>query len=95
MTERMSTSAEIARPAGLSWSVRAALARFGMILVMPVLLGFGALMSPAFVSTGNLSNLLLQFAPLAIVAMGQSFVMIVRGLDLSVGSMMATAAVIA
>jgi ribose/xylose/arabinose/galactoside ABC-type transport system permease subunit len=91
----MSTSAEIARPAGLSWSVRAALARFGMILVMPVLLGFGALMSPAFVSTGNLSNLLLQFAPLAIVAMGQSFVMIVRGLDLSVGSMMATAAVIA
>lgn len=91
----MSTSAEIARPARPSWSVRALLARFGMILVMPVLLGFGGLMSPAFISTGNLSNLLLQFAPLGIVAMGQSFVMIVRGLDLSVASVMATAAAIA
>jgi len=91
----MSTSAEIVRPAQPSRSARALLARFGIILVMPVLLGLGGLLSPAFVSTGNLSNLLLQFAPLAIVAMGQSLVMIVRGLDLSVASMMATAAVIA
>ena len=91
----MSTSAEFARPAGPSWSARSLLARFGIVLVMPVLLALGGLMSPAFVSTGNLSNLLLQFAPLAIVAMGQSFVMIARGLDLSVASMMATAAVIA
>jgi ribose/xylose/arabinose/galactoside ABC-type transport system permease subunit len=95
VTERMSTSAEFARPVGPSWSARALLARFGMIFVMPVLLGLGGLMSPAFVSGGNLSNLLLQFAPLAIVAMGQCLVMIVRGLDLSVASMMATAAVIA
>jgi len=91
----MSTSAEIARPAGPPRSARALLARFGIILVMPVLLGVGGLLSPAFLSTGNLSNLLLQFAPLAIVAMGQGLVMIVRGLDLSVASMMATAAVIA
>lgn len=91
----MSTSAEFARPVGPSWSARSLLARFGIVLVMPVLLALGGLMSPAFVSTGNLSNLLLQFAPLAIVAMGQSFVMIARGLDLSVASMMATAAVIA
>ena len=91
----MSTSAEIVRPAQPSRSARALLARFGIILVMPVLVGLGGLLSPAFVSTGNLSNLLLQFAPLAIVAMGQSLVMIVRGLDLSVASMMATAAVIA
>ena len=54
-----------------------------------------ASISPAFLSAGNLSNLLLQIAPLAIVAIGQTFVMIVRGLDLSVASMMATAAVIA
>jgi ribose/xylose/arabinose/galactoside ABC-type transport system permease subunit len=91
----MSTSAEIARPAAPSRLARALFARFGILLVMPVLLGLGGLMSPAFLSTGNLSNLLLQFAPLAIVAMGQSLVMIVRGLDLSVSSMMATAAVIA
>ena len=75
--------------------VRALLDRFGMLLILPVLLGLGGILSPAFVSADNLSNLLLQFAPLAIVAMGQAFVMIARGLDLSVASMMATAAVIA
>jgi ribose/xylose/arabinose/galactoside ABC-type transport system permease subunit len=91
----MSTSAEIAPPARPFQSARSLLARFGIILIVPVLFGLGGWLSPAFVSTGNLSNLLLQFAPLAIVAMGQSLVMIVRGLDLSVASMMATAAVIA
>jgi len=75
--------------------VRAWLDRFGIVLILPVLLGIGGIISPAFVNPDNLSNLLLQFAPLAIVAMGQALVMIVRGLDLSVASMMATAAVIA
>jgi len=91
----MSGSAEFARPVGASWQARALLGRYGIALVLPALLGLGGVLSPAFISAGNLSNLLLQFAPLAIVAIGQSFVMIVRGLDLSVASMMATAAVVA
>jgi ribose/xylose/arabinose/galactoside ABC-type transport system permease subunit len=91
----MSGSAEFARPVAVSWSLRVVLDHYGLALVLPVLLGLGALLSPAFISGKNLSNLLLQFAPLAIVAIGQSFVMIARGLDLSVASMMATAAVIA
>jgi len=95
MSERLTTSVELARSDAPSWSVRTWLDRFGMVLILPVLLGIGGIISPAFVSPDNLSNLLLQFAPLAIVAMGQALVMIVRGLDLSVASMMATAAVIA
>jgi ribose/xylose/arabinose/galactoside ABC-type transport system permease subunit len=91
----MSGSAEIARRAAPNLSARAVLTRYGATLALPFLLLLGGVMSPAFVSPGNLSNLLLQFAPLAIVAMGQCLVMIVRGLDLSVASMMATAAVIA
>jgi ribose/xylose/arabinose/galactoside ABC-type transport system permease subunit len=91
----MSGSVEIASPAAPSWSVRTIMTRYGVALALPLLLLLGGVMSPAFVSPGNLSNLLLQFAPLAIVAMGQSVVMIVRGLDLSVASMMASAAVIA
>jgi ribose/xylose/arabinose/galactoside ABC-type transport system permease subunit len=91
----MSGSVEIASPAALNLSARAVMARYGTAFALPLLLLLGGVTSPAFVSPGNLSNLLLQFAPLAIVAMGQCFVMIVRGLDLSVASMMATAAVIA
>ena len=95
MSERLETSVELRRPDAPSWSMRTLLDRFGIILVLPVLLGAGGILSPAFISADNISNLLLQFAPLAIVTMGQAFVMIVRGLDLSVASMMATAAVIA
>ena len=95
MSERLTTSVELARSDAPSWSVRAWLDRFGMVLILPVLLGVGGIISPAFISPDNLSNLVLQFAPLAIVTMGQALVMIVRGLDLSVASMMATAAVIA
>lgn len=93
--QRMSGSVEIAGPVAPSWSVRTVIARYGVGLALPLLLVLGGVMSPAFISPGNLSNLLLQVAPLAIVAMGQSLVMVVRGLDLSVASMMATAAVIA
>jgi ribose/xylose/arabinose/galactoside ABC-type transport system permease subunit len=75
--------------------LRAPLPRFGIFFLLPALLVLGGAISPAFLGTGNLSNLLLQVAPLGIVAIGQSFVMIARGLDLSVASTMATAAVIA
>jgi ribose/xylose/arabinose/galactoside ABC-type transport system permease subunit len=75
--------------------LRSSLSRSGIFLLLPVLLVLGGAISPAFLGAGNLSNLLLQVAPLGIVAIGQCFVMIVRGLDLSVASTMATAAVIA
>ena len=58
-------------------------------------MAIGGAISPAFVSGNNISNLLLQVSPLGIVVIGQAFVILVRGLDLSVASMMATAAVIA
>jgi ribose/xylose/arabinose/galactoside ABC-type transport system permease subunit len=74
---------------------RSLLSRYGIFLVLPALLLLGGVISPSFLGASNISNLLLQMAPLGIVAIGQSFVMIVRGLDLSVASIMATAAVIA
>jgi ribose/xylose/arabinose/galactoside ABC-type transport system permease subunit len=74
---------------------RSLLSRYGIFLLLPALLLLGGVISPSFLGASNISNLLLQMAPLGIVAIGQSFVMIVRGLDLSVASIMATAAVIA
>jgi ribose/xylose/arabinose/galactoside ABC-type transport system permease subunit len=75
--------------------LRTSLSRYGIFLLLPALLLLGGAVSPAFLGASNISNLLLQVAPLGIVAIGQCFVVIVRGLDLSVASMMATAAVIA
>lgn len=67
--------------------------RYGIYLFLVALMVVGGLISSSFVSAGNLNNMLVQLAPLGIVVIGQSFAIISRGLDLSVASVMATAAV--
>ena len=69
--------------------------RFGIHIFLVALIVMSGIISPAFLSANNISNMLLQAAPLGIVVIGQAFVIILRGLDLSVASVMATAAMIA
>jgi ribose/xylose/arabinose/galactoside ABC-type transport system permease subunit len=71
------------------------LGSYGIHLVLLALIVVTAILSPAFLTGNNISNMLLQAAPLGIVVIGQVFVILVRGLDLSVASVMATAAVVA
>jgi len=66
-----------------------------------ILLGFLAViwavttaLSPRFLTPANLKDILIQAAPLGFVVIGQMIVIIVRGLDLSVASIMATVAVL-
>ena len=54
-----------------------------------------SILSPAFLKPENLLNILTQAAPLGMVVVGQAFCLLVRGLDLSVASVMATSAVLA
>lgn len=54
-----------------------------------------ALLSPAFLSAANVRDILTQAAPLGFAVLGQAIVIMVRGLDLSVASVMATVAVLA
>lgn len=71
------------------------LRQYALHIALVVLIILSTLISPSFLSGGNVSNMLLQAAPLGIVVIGQAFVILVRGLDLSVASVMATAAVAA
>jgi ribose/xylose/arabinose/galactoside ABC-type transport system permease subunit len=68
---------------------------YGIFLVLLFLILVTTILSPAFLTGNNVSNMLLQAAPLGIVVIGQVLVILVRGLDLSVASVMATAAVVA
>ena len=45
-----------------------------------------ALINPLFFSATNITNLLRQVAPILIIGVGQSFVLITAGIDLSIGS---------
>ncbi|MBL0421849.1 ABC transporter permease [Ramlibacter sp. AW1] len=59
--------------------------------VLLVLCAFAALMSDRFLSSANLSNVLLQAAVLAVITVGMTYVIIGGGFDLSVGSVVALA----
>jgi len=47
-----------------------------------------AVLNPSFYSTKNVSNLLRQIAPILLVGIGQSYVMITGNIDLSIGSVL-------
>lgn len=76
-------------------ALRNVLRRYALHLSLLAMIVVSTLVSPSFLSGGNVSNMLLQAAPLGMVVIGQVFVILVRGLDLSVASIMATAAVVA
>ncbi|WP_127145306.1 ABC transporter permease [Pelagibacterium montanilacus] len=61
----------------------------GPLLALIALCIFGFLLNPAFVSEGNVTNLLTRSAFIGIIAVGATFVITAGGIDLSVGSMAA------
>jgi ribose/xylose/arabinose/galactoside ABC-type transport system permease subunit len=74
--------------------LRALTARWGIYVFLVLFIVVSGIVAPSFLHARNLSNLVIQLVPLALVALGQCLVIMVRGLDLSVGSVMATAAVV-
>lgn len=69
--------------------------KFALPIALLALIGFATVLQPSFLAPKNIQDILTQAAPLAMVVLGQAFVVLVRGLDLSVASLMATVAVIA
>ncbi len=70
---------------------RLALAGQIPLLTLIVLVAVAALAAPRFLSVLNLTNVLVQGAVIAVVAMGMTFVIVGGGFDLSVGSTVALA----
>lgn len=62
----------------------------GLILMSVIL----TILSPNFLTTDNLISVALQTAIIAILAIGQSYVIITSGIDLSVGSVLALSGVV-
>ncbi len=61
----------------------------GPLIALILLCIVGYLLNPAFISEGNLTNLLTRSAFIGIIAVGATFVITAGGIDLSVGSMAA------
>ena len=61
----------------------------GPFIALVIIFAIGILVNEAFLSSGNLSNILARSSFIGIVAIGATFVITAGGIDLSVGSMAA------
>lgn len=68
---------------------RQLLSRFGLLLALLVLAAVLSLLSNRFLTQSNIINVLRQISINAIIACGMTVVIISRGIDLSVGSLLA------
>jgi ribose transport system permease protein len=70
------------------------LLRIGPLLILLILVAVLAVLSPFFFTTRNLGNVMAATAAIAVLAMGQLLVILTRGIDLSVGSVLALTSVV-
>lgn len=81
--------------APLAPRIRRALSEYGVVLALIALVIIVAILQPAFLSLGNVSNVLAQWAPVAIMGIGMTYVVLTGGFDLSMAATYALAAVVA
>lgn len=86
-------------PSSGGWFGRARLSRLvqqqGALAALVLVCIFAAIRYPQFLTENNLTNVLRQNSMLGLVALGMTFVILTGGIDLSVGSILAVAGVIA
>lgn len=68
---------------------------YGALVAVLVLGALLSAASPYFLTTGNLSNILVQASVIALLAGGQTFVILTGGVDLAVGALTALAGAVA
>lgn len=76
-------------PATLAREALKAVPQYGLLLGFVALCAVLSILSPVFLTSSNLFNVALQASVVAILAFGQTFVILSRGIDLSVGSVLA------
>ena len=70
------------------------LLRAGPVLILVLLILVIASVTPLFLTTRNIGNVLAQTAVISVLSLGQLLVIVTRGIDLSVGSTLALATVV-
>lgn len=74
--------------------IKEAFRKFGIFIGFLVIIIAFSLLSPHFLKSRNISNILVQSSILAIIAVGQTIVILTGGIDLSVGSIVAVSSMI-
>lgn len=67
--------------------------KYGTVLILIVMIVFMTMIRPSFFTFNNLTNIIRQQTPIAIMALGVTFTIISGGIDISGGSVIAMSAV--
>ena len=84
----MSESGNAVRPKLAHWAMPFAKQQLGIVMALLLLLTVSSFLSSRFLSLPNLLNVLRQVAIVGILAIGQTFVILTAGIDLSVGAIL-------
>jgi ribose transport system permease protein len=87
-------SVEVPVP-NLGYHLAPAFRRYGIVLALLALSAGLGVLSPAFFGATNLANILAQWAPVGIMAVGTTYVILAGGFDLSIAAGFAFCAVVA
>ncbi|KAB2329866.1 ABC transporter permease [Bacillus mesophilum] len=68
--------------------------KYGAILLLVFIIIYFSMISPAFLSYGNFTDILRSISIVTVLALGVTFTLVVNGFDLSVGSTMSLSTVI-
>jgi ribose/xylose/arabinose/galactoside ABC-type transport system permease subunit len=69
--------------------------KYGILIALAVIFAVLAVLSPAFLTSRNLLNIVRQTSVHGVMAVGMTFVILTSGIDLSVGSVLALSGVLA
>ncbi|MEF2977309.1 ABC transporter permease [Subtercola sp. YIM 133946] len=91
------TSASVTTPGrrGSGLTVGGFLRSYGIVVALVILVGAITVAQPGFLAYGNLMNILSQWAPVGIMGIGMTYVVITGGFDLSVAAIYSLCAVVA
>lgn len=80
---------------GQSFDAFGFLARFAPLIFLVLLMALFAILEPRFLSSINLFNIMRQISITGLLAIGMTFVILTAGIDLSIGSLVAFAGLVA
>src|ERR1700692_580745 len=84
----MSERANAVRPKPTHGAIPFAKQQLGIVIALVLLLIVSSILSPRFLTLPNLLNVLRQVAIVGILAIGQTFVILTAGIDLSIGAIL-------
>jgi ribose/xylose/arabinose/galactoside ABC-type transport system permease subunit len=90
----MSEGGNVFRPALTHRAIPFAMQQLGIVMALLLLLIVSSVLSSRFLSLPNLLNVLRQVAIVGILAIGQTFVILTAGIDLSVGAILGLSVVL-